>query len=94
MTVKPSAKHTRYSSIAQSVERMTVNHDVTGSSPVRGAKKKHRFYAVFSFWLPFTQLEWNNCFAVVIEFALRTLRAPVRVTHRFYAVLSFFLQLL
>ena len=26
-----------YSSIAQSVERMTVNHDVTGSSPVRGA---------------------------------------------------------
>ena len=29
---------TTYSSIAQSVERMTVNHDVTGSSPVRGAK--------------------------------------------------------
>ena len=26
-----------FSSIAQSVERMTVNHDVTGSSPVRGA---------------------------------------------------------
>ena len=26
------------SSIAQSVERMTVNHDVTGSSPVGGAK--------------------------------------------------------
>ena len=30
-----------YSSIAQSVERMTVNHDVTGSSPVRGATEKH-----------------------------------------------------
>ena len=30
----------RYSSIAQSVERMTVNHDVTGSSPVRGANRK------------------------------------------------------
>ena len=30
-----------YSSIAQSVERMTVNHDVTGSSPVGGAKKAH-----------------------------------------------------
>ena len=29
-----------YSSIAQSVERMTVNHDVTGSSPVGGAKRK------------------------------------------------------
>ena len=26
-----------YSSIAQLVERMTVNHDVTGSSPVGGA---------------------------------------------------------
>ena len=26
-----------YSSLAQSVERMTVNHDVTGSSPVGGA---------------------------------------------------------
>ena len=30
----------KYSSIAQSVERMTVNHDVTGSSPVRGAIAK------------------------------------------------------
>ena len=27
----------QHSSLAQSVERMTVNHDVTGSSPVRGA---------------------------------------------------------
>ena len=27
----------RYSSIAQSVERMTVNHDVAGSSPAGGA---------------------------------------------------------
>ena len=34
------ARPTLYSSIAQSVERMTVNHDVTGSSPVRGAKSK------------------------------------------------------
>ena len=31
-----------YSSIAQSVERMTVNHDVTGSSPVGGAIKVRR----------------------------------------------------
>ena len=29
----------RYSSLAQSVERMTVNHDVVGSSPTGGAKK-------------------------------------------------------
>ena len=34
----PSVDKIIYSSIAQSVERMTVNHDVTGSSPVRGAK--------------------------------------------------------
>ena len=27
----------KYSSLAQSVERMTVNHDVAGSSPARGA---------------------------------------------------------
>ena len=29
-----------YSSLAQSVERMTVNHDVVGSSPTGGAKEK------------------------------------------------------
>ena len=28
-----------YSSLAQSVERMTVNHDVAGSSPAGGAKQ-------------------------------------------------------
>ena len=31
-----------YSSIAQSVERMTVNHDVVGSSPTGGAKQKSK----------------------------------------------------
>ena len=31
-----------YSPIAQSVERVTVNHDVVGSSPTWGAKKKSR----------------------------------------------------
>ena len=30
----------KYSSLAQSVERMTVNHDVAGSSPAGGAKKR------------------------------------------------------
>ena len=40
-----------YSSIAQSVERMTVNHDVTGSSPVRGAKDLHESVSPF-FMLP------------------------------------------
>ena len=32
-----------YSSLAQSVERMTVNHDVAGSSPAGGANKKVTF---------------------------------------------------
>ena len=36
-----------YSSIAQSVERMTVNHDVTGSSPVGGARKRQVFTCRF-----------------------------------------------
>ena len=30
----------KYSSLAQSVERMTVNHDVAGSSPAGGAKRE------------------------------------------------------
>ena len=34
-----------YSSLAQSVERMTVNHDVAGSSPAGGARKKHLHFA-------------------------------------------------
>ena len=39
-----------YSSIAQSVERMTVNHDVTGSSPVRGAISREWIYPkIYSF---------------------------------------------
>ena len=33
----------KYSSLAQSVERMTVNHDVAGSSPAGGAKKRNRY---------------------------------------------------
>ncbi len=39
----------RYSSIAQSVERMTVNHDVTGSSPVGGATKAVEFVSTAFF---------------------------------------------
>ena len=40
MTVNPGVRKTKYSSLAQSVERMTVNHDVAGSSPAGGANKK------------------------------------------------------
>ena len=39
-TLWRKSKEIVYSSIAQSVERMTVNHDVTGSSPVGGAKSR------------------------------------------------------
>ena len=35
--IKYGHKSVRYSSLAQSVERMTVNHDVAGSSPAGGA---------------------------------------------------------
>ena len=40
MSETPNRVFCCYSSIAQSVERMTVNHDVTGSSPVGGAIKQ------------------------------------------------------
>ena len=41
-----------YSSLAQSVERMTVNHDVVGSSPTGGAKKTVLAFAGTVFLLP------------------------------------------
>ena len=44
----------RYSSLAQSVERVTVNHDVVGSSPTRGAietLENTMFLRVSSFFL-------------------------------------------
>ena len=36
----------QYSSLAQSVEHMTVNHGVVGSSPTGGARKKPNAYAL------------------------------------------------
>ena len=36
----PISGSLKYSSLAQSVERMTVNHDVVGSSPTGGVKTK------------------------------------------------------
>ena len=41
-----------YSSLAQSVEHMTVNHGVVGSSPTGGARKKDIAYAVPFFLAP------------------------------------------
>ena len=41
MTVNLQHAQIKYSSLAQLAERMTVNHDVAGSSPAGGARKKH-----------------------------------------------------
>ena len=47
----------KYSSLAQSVERMTVNHDVAGSSPAGGAKRKRVTKRLLSFvFLSFVRL--------------------------------------
>ena len=60
----------KYSSLAQSVEHLTVNQGVTGSSPVGGARKKHlRLQVLFStkFALRASEIAslWNICFANV-----------------------------
>ena len=72
---RPSAQFTRervpggaplFSSIAQSVERMTVNHDVTGSSPVRGAissSEKSCFFLCFEAQTGDTSLTAIVCYA-------------------------------
>ena len=39
MTVNLQHAQIKYSSLAQLAERMTVNHDVAGSSPAGGAKQ-------------------------------------------------------
>ena len=44
-----------YSSLAQSVERMTVNHDVVGSSPTGGAKMSLKIIDFGAFFVP----KWN-----------------------------------
>ena len=52
-----------YSSLAQSVERMTVNHDVAGSSPAGGAKKYPRTKVRGFYFLPihFSLFPENAC---------------------------------
>ena len=46
-----------YSSLAQSVERMTVNHDVAGSSPAGGANEKGRSQDLPFSLAPFVDLQ-------------------------------------
>ena len=70
-----------YSPIAQSVERVTVNHDVVGSSPTWGAKKmKDRTLSPVFYFFRFN--EWtrkadkennlNGCFPAVARRASPT----------------------
>ena len=48
-----------YSSLAQSVERMTVNHDVVGSSPTGGANKRTGTASQYLFFFLFFQALTN-----------------------------------
>ena len=50
-----------YSSLAQSVERMTVNHDVAGSSPAGGAKKSKPIGVDFFICVRRTQHHLTKC---------------------------------
>ena len=56
----------KYSSIAQSVERMTVNHDVAGSSPAGGAKKEESHKVWFFFFYSFIMTRVGNITVTVI----------------------------
>ena len=68
-----NADFPQYSSLAQSVERMTVNHDVAGSSPAGGATRRLEnitfsslFLRLWGFFLPvyFLTFGWllpNDC---------------------------------
>ncbi len=70
---------TEYSSIAQSVERMTVNHDVVGSSPTGGAKKttcfdksffhRYKFLTEFRFY--------NKCWGQVMNLTPTFIIEPI-----------------
>ena len=50
----------KYSSLAQSVEHLTVNQGVTGSSPVGGAKKKADRFRDLLFSSRFSLLSLNR----------------------------------
>ncbi len=78
-----------YSSIAQSVERMTVNHDVVGSSPTWGAiffhiygsmvkRLRHRpFTAVTRVRFPLESLKWRD--SQVVRPRSATPSSPVQI---------------
>ena len=62
-----------FSSIAQSVERMTVNHDVTGSSPVRGAIKHLRKWVLFYYFKGSNQWHQLNSHSSLCELTVKEL---------------------
>ena len=51
-TGRAGRRHIFYSSVAQSVEHLTVNQAVVGSSPIRGAKtpQNQKVYGVFFYY--------------------------------------------
>ena len=55
----------QYSSLAQSVERMTVNHDVAGSSPAGGANEKPEAIASGFFVGSFCLTPINNIMTTI-----------------------------
>ena len=64
-TGRVGRRHIFYSSVAQSVEHLTVNQAVTGSSPVRGAK------------IPIDQTVYGY-FSILERIALQFVREPTR----------------
>ena len=71
----------KYSSLAQSVERMTVNHDVAGSSPAGGARKKTVTKVTVFFQRCVPQAERDVSFGSEVRFAREVcLRHVIRNT--------------
>ena len=58
-TGRVGRRHIFYSSVAQSVEHLTVNQAVTGSSPVRGAKTPLRPFGLRGVFLSSNELPCN-----------------------------------
>ena len=71
----------KHSSLAQSVEHLTVNQGVTGSSPVGGARKKPNAIALGFFQRCVPQAERDASFGSEVRFAREVcLRHEIRNT--------------
>ena len=80
-----------YSSLAQSVERVTVNHDVVGSSPTGGAKEKdHPNRMVFFFASRIVALERVCRFRIAPQVQYCTVCDSTRFHMRHHRIFHFF----